>query len=86
MATSKNPSSDDGGCSSSLAEPDDGLKCLVCSEVAKDPLQHQACGKLFCKKCIEEYGKDKPCPNCKVENTLYSADKRGKKMVVNFFF
>ena len=43
-----------------LAEPDDGLKCLICHEVARDPKQHEDCGKLFCEKCIEKYGVRKP--------------------------
>ena len=60
-----------------LHELDDDLKCLICLEVARDPLQHEACGKLFCKDCLEEYGKDKACPNCRMESHYYE-DKRGR--------
>ena len=61
-----------------VGEPDDDLKCLLClAKVAIDPLQHEKCGKLFCTKCIEEHGKQEPCPNCK-ESGLYYVDNRSK--------
>ena len=41
-------------------EPDDELKCVICLEVAREPFQHEECGKLLCKECLEEYGRDKP--------------------------
>ena len=25
--------------------------------------QHEECGRLLCKECLEKYGRDKPCPN-----------------------
>ena len=61
-----------------LSEPDDALKCLICLEVAEDPLQHEECGKLFCKKCIEKHGKNKPCPNCRTSKSQYYVDNRSK--------
>ena len=61
-----------------IAELDDDLKCLICLEVARDPLQHEACGKLFCKECLEKYGKDKPCPHCRAQQSHYYEDKRSK--------
>ena len=60
-----------------ISEPDDELKCLICLEVARDPLQHEACGKLFCKDCLEKHGKDKPCPNCRKGQSHYYVDRRG---------
>ena len=60
-----------------VAEPEDDLKCLICLGVARDPLQHEECGKMFCKCCIEEYGKDKPCPHCRDQQSSYYIDKRG---------
>ncbi len=60
--------------------PDEDLKCLICLEVSRDPLQHEACGKLFCKSCIEEYGRDKPCPHCQVEKVQYFVDNRSKRV------
>ncbi len=61
-----------------ITEPDDDLKCLICHEVARDPKQHEACGKLFCEKCIEKYGMDKPCPYCRMEQPLYFKDNRSE--------
>ena len=61
-----------------ITEPDDELMCLICIEVARDPLQHEKCGKLFFKVCLEKYGRDKPCPNCKQEKSNYYTDRRSK--------
>ena len=60
-----------------ITEPDDTLKCLICLEVSEDPRQHEKCGKLFCKKCLDEYGQDKPCLQCMTEKPLYFVDARG---------
>ena len=35
-----------------VSEPADVLKCAVCLEVAREPHQHEECGKLFCKECM----------------------------------
>ena len=64
-----------------VSEPDDDLLCPICLEVARDPLQHEACGKLFCKECIEEHGKDQPCPHCNTEGLKFYQDKIGKTLV-----
>ena len=61
-----------------ITEPDDGLKCLICHEVARDPKQHEDCGKLFCEKCIEKYGVRKPCPYCRKEQPLYFKDNKSE--------
>ena len=63
-----------------VSEPDDDLLCPICLEVARDPLQHEACGKLFCKECIEEHGKDQPCPHCSTEGLKFYQDKIGKTL------
>ena len=52
----------------------DDLKCLICLSVAQDPLQHEKCGKLFCKNCLERYGRYKPCPNCRQDEAHYFED------------
>ena len=57
------------------------LKCSICLDVAEDPVQHEECGKLFCKECIEKYGRDKPCPNCKVVGAKFYGDRRSKKFL-----
>ena len=61
-----------------VSEPDDALECQVCLEVAEEPWQHDMCGSLFCKKCLDEYGKDIPCPNCWDEQPQYFVDTRSK--------
>ena len=61
-----------------LSEPDEDLKCVICFEVAKDPLQHEECGKLFCKECLEKYGRYQPCPNCRTGQSNYYSDNRSK--------
>ena len=64
-----------------LADPPDELLCLICLGVAREPLQHEGCGKLFCKECLERHGKDKPCSNCRKDNSSYYLDKRSKHSV-----
>ena len=60
-------------------QPDDALKCLICLEdVAEDPWQHGQCGKLFCKKCLDLYGRHKPCPSCRAEGPHYLVDTKSK--------
>jgi late competence protein required for DNA uptake (superfamily II DNA/RNA helicase) len=54
-----------------VQEPEDDLKCIICSNVAEDPMQHVKCGKLFCKECLENEGRDQPCPSCKMDAEFY---------------
>ena len=63
-----------------MSEPDDILKCLICLAVAIDPWQHGVCGRLFCEICLNEHGKDKPCPNCRMKKPLlqYFKDSKSK--------
>ena len=61
-----------------VTELDDELKCLICLGVARDPFQHEACGKLFCKECLEKFDKYKPCPNCRDTKSSYYVDKKSK--------
>ena len=61
-----------------ISEPDDDLKCLICLEVAMDPMQHEECGKLFCKDCLESHGRTNPCPNCRTKDSQYYKDNRSK--------
>ena len=63
-----------------VVEPDDDMKCLICFDVARDPLQHEACGKLYCRACLEKYGRDQPCPNCREEQSNYYVDNRSKEL------
>ena len=61
-----------------LSEPTDALKCLICLDVAEEPWQHSKCGRLFCEKCLNNYGRDKPCSNCRMEKPQYFEDSRSE--------
>ena len=61
-----------------ITEPEDALKCLICLKVARDPKQHESCGRLFCTQCIEKQGENKPCPTCRKEYPRYFDDNRSK--------
>lgn len=52
-------------------------QCQLCLKQAVDPSLHNDCGKGFCEACLEEYGREKPCPSCKGENPEYSKDEKG---------
>ena len=54
-----------------IGEPSDKLECGICLDVAKDPKQHENCGKIFCSECIERHG-DKPRPSCRQESPTTS--------------
>ena len=65
-----------------VSEPEDDLLCVICLEVAEEPWQHADCGRLFCKKCLDKLGKDKPCPNCRKEQPQYFNDSRSKLRLI----
>jgi late competence protein required for DNA uptake (superfamily II DNA/RNA helicase) len=59
------------------------LDCKVCFSLPKQPMQHTACGVLFCKECLEAKlaGPVQLCPNIFCEerqNPFYMLDNRGK--------
>ena len=37
-----------------------------------------SCGKLFCTKCLQRYGRRRRCPSCGETRPFYFADTRGK--------
>jgi TNF receptor-associated factor 4 len=54
----------------------DGLICLICLCVARDPQQITCCGKLLCKACLEEYKKgSNNCPQCGVHISTFDDKK-----------
>ena len=65
------------------SELNDTLKCQICLSVAKDPLQEEQCGKLFCQDCVFqlERGGPEPCPNCRTSFPRYFKDKRSNKFL-----
>ena len=64
-----------------LLDEVDALKCLICLDPAKNPQQHDKCGKLFCTKCLEKLGRDKPCPNCR-QGSSYFDDVKSKQGII----
>ena len=64
-----------------IQEPDEDLKCAICSNLADEPQQHE-CGQLICKECVENHGKDEPYPCCKTKGGLLFPDKRGKSETI----
>jgi hypothetical protein len=58
-----------------VSEPQETLKCILCTEVADDPLQHSGCGTLMCRNCLDGYGKERPCPKCKQKSEYYMDNK-----------
>ena len=60
-----------------VSKPNDDLLCPICSNVAEEPWQHGQCGRLFCKVCLDKYGKSKPCVFCKAKDPQYFLDNRG---------
>ena len=63
-----------------VSEPDVDLKCLICLQVATDPVVHDACGKIFCKVCIRSHGEHKACPHCRRQR--YSAAEKSKSIIL----
>ena len=62
----------------------DGLICLICQNVARDPQQISCCGKLLCRACLEEHKKgSNNCPQCR-EHIINFADKRSKHIIIYF--
>ena len=65
-----------------VEEPADALKCVICLEVATDPVQHEKCGKLLCSECLDRLGRGKPCPNCRTNNSQYFTDHKSEAIPV----
>ena len=61
-----------------VSKPDSALQCVICQEVAEEPWQHDECGRLLCKQCLEKYGRKKPCPNCKKMLPQYYEDNKSE--------
>ena len=60
----------------------DGLICLICLCVARDPLQIICCGKLFCRACLKEYKKGSSnCPQCRVHIRSFTDKKSNTFMI-----
>lgn len=65
-----------------IAEPSEALRCIICFGVAKEPVQHEACGRLFCKSCVERLGGGQPCPYCRRKQPNYFSDSKSKVNII----
>lgn len=61
-----------------VSEPDRNLVCVICLEIAEKPWQHNSCGRLLCEKCLDQLGRNKPCPYCREIEPQYFLDARSK--------
>ncbi len=59
-----------------LSVPSESLKCSICLDIAKDPKQEEACGKLFCSDCIEHVKGN--CPTCVTPNPKFFIDRKSE--------
>ena len=56
------------------------LVCPICQEILSDPLI-TSCGHLFCRRCLEEDGRDlKDCPVCRQTYTSMSDQFHARKI------
>ena len=58
--------------------PSDDYICLICNLLAREAHQANCCGKIFCKKCLEESMRvNHICPHCGEDlNGKYYSDRR----------
>ena len=71
-----------------VSNPPDALMCLICLLVARSPWQHGACGKLFCKSCLDKHkskSRNSTCPSCRRENPQYFEDNKSELESVYYF-
>ena len=63
----------------------DGLNCLICLCVARDPQQVTCCGKLLCRVCLEEYREgSNSCPHCRKHISTF-ADTKSNIIFISLF-
>ncbi len=62
-----------------IDDPPDDLLCLICMNPARESLQNDCCGKIFCSSCLNHYKRKKrECPNCRKPDGGNFRDKRSK--------
>ena len=65
-----------------LEPPPDALLCLICTFVAREPMQMDCCGKLYCKHCLNEHSKlsqQFTCPHCRQDGNGF-IDRKSKTL------
>ena len=50
-----------------LAPPSDALVCQICLFVARNPKQHEVCGRLFCEGCLQKLPHPSPVLPVKIQ-------------------
>lgn len=72
-----------------IEEPPDELVCQICTLVALHPYQSTCCGRVYCKRCMEDYRRRQEevtgerkftCPNCRRRANTFP-DKRGSRNI-----
>lgn len=63
-----------------VEELPDSLRCLICTNAARDPQQLDCCGKIFCQSCLSQLkrSRNKGCPNCRSKTWKSFSDKKSK--------
>ena len=64
----------------SKSEIYDEDKCIICLNLAYNPVQTKCCGKTVCQPCIKKV-QDHPCPYCRAKNenfTFYEDQKTAR--------
>ena len=54
--------------------------CLICRELAHDPVQTACCGKTFCEACIQQV-RNNSCPHCRTEGLTHHKDPKTKRRI-----
>ena len=61
-----------------LEPPPDALLCLICTFVAREPMQMDCCGRVYCKHCLTENRKRSViCPQCRRQGNGF-IDRKSK--------
>ena len=54
--------------------------CLICQELAYNPVQTACCGKTFCEACIQHV-ENNSCPHCRREGLTHYKDPKTKRRI-----
>ena len=60
--------------------------CVICLDVALDPMQHEQCKKLLCEQCKDRWhyfkGDKITCPYCGEEGAKFLPHKESKLLII----
>ena len=64
----------------------DSIICPICDEIIIDPVMCMNCQKVFCRNCVQQWGKkDNKCP-FRCENPKYKESNEIKSILSNLKF